>query len=125
VQGLEIAKIRKRICSRESQQEQQKNKTKQSKSTMVQQKFKANYPKVFCVEIPKMKNGRIVTDKNGKLQFTVECEYTCYHIAHHESWKRYLFKKNQEVIEQLAEYIEGTPEQKSKKKKRKKSKNVS
>lgn len=33
-------------------------------------------------------------------------EYTCFHIAHHEAWKRHLHEKQQDVIEQLARYFE-------------------
>jgi hypothetical protein len=82
-----------------------KGHTKQNNTHKVQMKVKAKYPKLFCVEVPKFKE----TDKNGNVIFIREYgEYTCYHIAHHEQWKKYLFEREKEAIEQLHEFIEKT-----------------
>ena len=84
-------------------------------------KVKASYPELFCVEVPKFKDGVIQTDEKGNVIFIREYgEYTCYHIAHHEQWKKYLFERERELIEQLYEFVEGTPKKNPKKKANKK-----
>ena len=97
-----------------------KGKSIQAKPSMVQPKIKASYPALFCVEVPIMSNGRIQTNELGAPMFKKEYgEYTCYHIAHHEAWKKYLYETQQETIAQLHAFVEGTP---PKNKKHKKSK---
>ena len=71
--------------------------------------LKSSYPKTFCVDVPKTKNGEVEWDKNGYLILVKEYgHYTCFHIAHHGAWKKYLFKAQQAVIEQIYREIEGT-----------------
>ena len=36
--------------------------------------------------------------------------YTCFHIAHREAWKKYLYKENKKVIDQVYCRIEGKEE---------------
>ncbi len=92
---------------------------KQNNTHKVQIKVKAKYPALFYVEVPKFKDGRIQTDKNGNVIFVREYgEYTCYHIAHHEQWKKYLFEREKETIEQLHEFIEDSPRKKTNKKRK-------
>ena len=73
--------------------------------------LKLSYPKTFCVGVPKTKNGEVERDKNGYPILVKEYgHYTCFYIAHHEAWKKYLFKAQQAVIEQIYREIEGTGE---------------
>jgi len=79
-------------------------------------KIKASYPELFCVEVPKTVNGRDQFDRNNEPFFQKEYgEYTCYHIAHHESWKKHLYKTQQGIIEQLYQFIENSPKVKKRK----------
>ena len=70
-----------------------------------------SYPKQFCIEVPKTKNGKVIRDGQGFPVLVKEYGmYTCFHIAHREAWKRYLYKENQKVFDQMYRRIEGKEE---------------
>jgi len=90
-----------------------------SSPTMIEARIRRSYPDTFCVEVPVTVNGQVQMNRYNEPKLEKEFgEYTCYHIAHHEAWKKYLYQTQQEVIDQLCKSLEGTPEQKGKKKRR-------
>jgi hypothetical protein len=65
-------------------------------------RIKKEYPTTFCIEVPQVSNGEVVTDRDGYPIYVKKYgEYSCYHIAHHEAWKKHLHASNSSVIEQL------------------------
>jgi len=73
--------------------------------------------------MPVTQNNNIKIDDVTKLPMfeTQWREYTCSHIAHHEAWKKHLREKEERVIQQLVEYVEGadTPKKNKRNKKQK------
>ena len=104
----------------ESSKKQSKSKRRPSKPKTTQLRIKKSYPKVFCVEVPKTTNGVVELDPITRMPIIERMfvgEYTCFHIAHHEAWKLYLWQSQKSVVDQLSRYIE-TPAPNNKNKKR-------
>ena len=85
-----------------------KSTKKKPNPEMVQPRIKSAYPSKYRVDVPMTVNGRIKIDKTTKEPVfeTYHGEYTCYHIAHKEAWKKHLYEKEQSVIQQRAAYQE-------------------
>ena len=100
------------------------SKKKTSAKAKPKEKRIKSYPEQFCVEVPKTIDGKVVRDDTGMPVSVKEYgEYTCYHIAHLESWKKHLYDAQQAVIEQLAIVVESASSKNKKKTKtRKKNK---
>ena len=77
---------------------------KDSSAPLMVPRIKKEYPTTFCIEVPQVQvsNGEVVTDRDGYPIYVKKYgEYSCYHIAHHEAWKKHLHASNSSVIEQL------------------------
>ena len=75
---------------KKSKKEQAKDKAKgrQKKKKMKMELLK-KYPRRFFSKVPVVKDGKLVTEEDGMpAHETKYGEYTCYHIAHLECWKR-------------------------------------
>ena len=95
--------------SRHGRRQNKKSKKKHKRSEVLH--LKKSYPKNFCIEVPKTKDGKLIRDKQGFPEIVKEYGmYTCFHIAHREDWKKYLYKENKKVIDQVYRRIEGKEE---------------
>ena len=95
-----------------------KNKKGKNKNQKAQIKWVwKKVPRRFYVDVPKLgKDGKVMTDSKGPIFTRQWSEYSCYHIAHQEAWKRHLFSKQSSLISQVQE------SEKSKTKKSKRAK---
>ena len=115
-------RVRVKIKPRKPKKGKKKKKSKKAKKKKKKARIKLVWKKVprrFYVDVPKLgKDGKVMTDSKGPIFTRQWSEYTCYHIAHQEAWKRHLFSKQSSLISQVQE----SEKSKTKKKKSKRAK---
>ena len=114
-----------KIKPRKPKKGKKKKKSKKAKKKKKKARIKLVWKKVprrFYVNVPKLgKDGKIMTDSKGPIFTRQWSEYTCYHIAHQEAWKRHLHKQQAELVTQCDEATKKA-EKEARKRKKKKSK---
>ena len=115
-------RVRVKIKPRKPKRGKKKKKSKKAKKKKKKARIKLVWKKVprrFYVDVPKLgKDGKVMTDSKGPMFTRQWGEYSCYHIAHQEAWKRHLFSKQSSLISQVQE----SEKSKTKKKKSKRAK---
>ena len=121
-------RVRVKNKPRKPKRGKKKKKSKKAKKKKRKARIKLVWKKVprrFYVDVPKLgKDGKVMTDSKGPMFTRQWGEYSCYHIAHQEAWKRHLHKQQAELVTQVDEATKKAEKEARKRRRKKKSKKV-